>query len=285
MQLSKALALGILLSASLTGQNLISVTTVTVKPEKRQAFDALAAKLADLNRRHGGGNPIAMEPYYGPRHTIRFVSFYGTAAELEAARGQLTGALSKGLGEEGARRLWDQLNATLESTYVELRRRAPALSHRMPEDRAGQMKLLGQSRFLWVRTNVLKSGVVSDFSELQKRMKDAMQKAGDPEPLAVSSSLTGTTTYYWIRYLKSLADLDRFAKFSLSAAMSADAYREWSRRRGGMTLARDTEIVRFIPQLSNPPEEVVQADPTFWKPQPPPAQPAKPRQQVAPAKK
>ena len=284
MQLLKPLVLGILLSACTAGQNLISVSTFTVEPEKRQAFDALVGKLADLCRRNGGPEWIAMEAYYGPRHIIRTVSYYGTMADIDTSRGLLTAAVLKGLGQEGARGFWGELNSTYESAYVELRRRHPALSHGMPEDRAGFMKLLGQSRLLWVRRNVLKSGVSGDFEESMKTLKDAMQKAGYPGPFSVSSSLTGTTTYYWVRFLKSFADLEALAKYSLSKAMGASAYREWSRKRGEMTQERDTEILRLIPQLSNPPAEVVQADPEFWKAQPPLPPPPKPRKEAAPKK-
>lgn len=56
---------------------------------------------------------------------------------------------------------------------------------------------------------------------------------------------------------------------TLPQALGTDGYQRYQKTVADTVLNTETIIYRFLPELSNPPEEVASASPDFWKPKPP----------------
>ena len=53
----------------------------------------------------------------------------------------------------------------------------------------------------------------------------------------------------------------------MQKAVASTAYRNFMKVTGDAVAMTNWEIHRLRPELSNPPDEIVNADPSFWKPQ------------------
>ena len=83
----------------------------------------------------------------------------------------------------------------------------------------------------------------------------------------MSQSVAGEApgTFQIVNLIKSLGDLDTIK--SLQQARG-DTYKDYQKAVEDMVDRVDIVIGRFVPDLSNPPDEVVAADPDFWRPKP-----------------
>ena len=90
----------------------------------------------------------------------------------------------------------------------------------------------------------------------------------------VSQSAAGQNgaVYYITGFGKSMGDLDTPGLQQLLG----NRYAQYSTMSAENVLGVETIISRYLPELSNPPEEIVAADPAFWTPKPK-AAPAKPK--------
>ncbi len=271
-----ALAVSMLLTVAVAGQeNYLDVFVVRVKPEKRADFDAVNKKIADANRRNKGDTWVAMETMYGEGNVVTLISTRHSYAEAEKGYEGFLGALNKAYGSAGAAKLLQDSNNCTLSSRSEMRRRRWDLSANAPQDAAAQAKLVGETRYIRTVFVHVRPGHVLDVEAQIKDVKAAWEKANPQLPLLVSQADAGQhgTVFYVSRLQSSLAGLD--TGVPLPQAMGEEGYRKFLSTSAESLQGTETVINHFLPELSNPPEEVVAASPDFWRPKPKPA--AKPK--------
>jgi hypothetical protein len=260
---------------------------VHVKPGKRAAFDALTKKLVAANRDHQGDKWVALDTVYGKINTVRFVSVRQSYGDIEKGNAAFDGAVEKALGRPGMKKLFEDLaNCSADSRGVLLRRR-PDLSSNMPADTAAEFKVVGKAR--WVRTIriVVRIGQGPRFEELAKEVKMATEKADPNDHTWISQSAAGdrASVYYVSEFQNSLAGFD--GARTLPQLLGNGAYQNLLKTASEIVQSEETTLSQFVPALSNPPVDIVNAAPDFWRPKaaaPKPAA-AKPAARKAPAKK
>lgn len=273
-----ALALAMALAVAAAGQGqdeYLEVFTARVKPEKRAAFDAIIKKMVDANRRHKGDTWITGDVTYGEHNTVLFISFRRNYAALEPAFNAFMGALGKAYGP-GAAKIFQDFNDCVVSSRSEVRRRRWDLSRNAPSDPAAAARMAGEAR--WVRTTItrLRPGRLGDYTAQLQAYKAAAEKATPMFTAFVTQSASGQqgTVFYSTTVHKSLAELDRTGT-PLQQLLGEQGFQRYVRTLQESVLSTETLIYRFVPELSNPPEEVAAVAPDFWRPKPPAAKPAK----------
>jgi hypothetical protein len=164
-------------------------------------------------------------------------------------------------------------NNTVVSTRSELRRRRLDLSVNAIADPAGMLKKVGESR--WIRTTTMRvrPGHLAEIEEQLKAVASALGSSG--KMFLVSQSAAGSAGAFYITSLaKSMTEFDDAV--NLRKALGDSGYRPYTEVLARAVASTDSIISRFVPELSNPPEGVVNADPGFWKPKPAPAAKSKP---------
>jgi hypothetical protein len=190
-------------------------------------------------------------------------------------------ALTQSLGPMADKLLRD-LGAWSTSYHTEIRRRRWDLSVHPPSTAADLYKLVGQSR--WIRTLKvdLKPGKNAEYIAAWKPFQAELAKMQPAPTVLVSESVTGTPAIFVGLYYKSMAQMDTEAA-AVQKALASDAYQGLGRATSNSVNQSTWEIFRVRPDLSNPPEEIVSADPAFWTPKPP--APPKPKAEAPPEKK
>lgn len=274
-----ALALALLLSVAAAGQmqeGYLDYFIAKVKPEKRAEFDALIKRMVDSNRRHKGDAWLTTETVYGEHNTVYFGSLRRNYAEMEQGFGAFMGALNKAYGPAGTAKLMQDFNNCLVSSRSEVRRRRPDLSANAPADAAALSKLIGESR--WARTVIVRvrPGRLGDYQAQLQTNKAAAEKATPRITTLISQSAGGQqgTVFYITTLRSSLAGFDT-AGTPLPQLLGQQGYQKYLATARESVLSTETIINRFVPELSNPPEEIVSASPDFWRPKPAPAAKAK----------
>jgi len=193
------------------------------------------------------------------------------------------GALNKSYGSAGAGRLMQEFNNCLIGSRGEVRVRRPDLSRNVPADMAGLLKLVGESR--WTRTILLRvrPGRAGEYVEQARAVKAALDKAGSRSVVSVSESATGQqgTVFYITTLSSSMGGFDPTGP-GLRQAMGEEAYQKYLKTIQEAVLNTESILLRFLPELSNPPEEVVSAEPSFWRPKPAAAPKPKPAEAAKP---
>lgn len=248
----------------------LDVFVAKVKPEKRAEFDAVMKKIVDANRRHKGDVWIAAETIYGDWNTVYFTSLRQNYAEAEKAFEGFFGALAKAAGgQAGGAKMWQDVNNCLAGSRAELRRRRMDLSSNAPTDAAATLKLVGESR--WVRTTMVRvrAGRTADVEDQLKALKSAREKGAGGPPTLVSQSGPGQagTVFYITTLASSMAAFDT-ATPPAQQVLGESGYQRFMQVVREAVLSTETIINRYVPELSNPPEQVVSAAPDFWKPKP-----------------
>jgi hypothetical protein len=246
----------------------LDVYIVRVKPEKVTDFTAIAKKTVDANRRYNGDHWLTQTVVYGEGDTYAFVSLRQDYAGIDTASEAFMNALSKAYGKEAADKMLHDWESCLISSRNELRKRRPDLSRKAPGDMAAYAKLVGGSRVL--RTNVVhvRPGHVADFEAMLKDVKAAGEQVESTQPLLVSQGVEGTkgTTFY-ISALRS--GLDGFDKNpTIREILGEEGYKKFLQENAESVEGVESMILRFSPELSNPPEEIMAAAPDFWRPKP-----------------
>jgi hypothetical protein len=239
------------------------------------------------NQEHPGDNWVAIETVYGEGNTISFTSLRQSYGAIEKANGAFMGAVEKAMGHPGMEKLFQDLaSCTAESQSV-LAHRRPDLSSNMPSDPAAEAKIVGNTR--WIRTTriVVRIGMGARFEELAKQVKAATEKADPNAHSWISQSAAGDrpTVYYVSQLQNSLAGFD--GSPDLSKIMGNDAYQNLLKTASEVIQTEEITLSQFVPALSNPPADIVNAAPDYWRPKPamPKAAVAKPAASAAPAKK
>lgn len=254
-----------------------------VKPEKRAEFDAVSKRIAEANRRHKGDTWLASEVIFGDGDTIYFTSVRENYGAVEKGYGSFMEALAKaGGGPAGAGKLMQEFESCLVSSRAELRRRRVDLSTNAP-DPAAVEKMVGQAR--WLRTVIVhvRPGRAVEYADALKEMKAAIEKGDPKRTTLVSQSAAGQhgVTFYLTMLARSMSEFDDLQP--LPKVVGEEALQQFGKVAREATLGNEVMISRFVPELSNPPEEIAAAAPDFWRPKPRPAMTkAKPKAEEAP---
>jgi hypothetical protein len=258
-----ALAVG---QAQQAQENYLDVFTVQVKPEKRADFDAISKKIAAANRQNKGDTWIAMETVYGPGDRVSFVSTRNSYGEVESAMGEFMGALQKTYGKAATDKMFQDLSQCTVSSRSEIRRRRWDLSSNAPSDPAAYAHLLGESR--WLRTTMVhvRPGEVATYEAMMKDLKAAREKASPPLTVLVSQAVAGQegTVFYVTTLQSSLAGFDGIP--SMQKTLGDEGYAKFLKANADAVSGTETVINRFLPELSNAPEQVASIAPDFWTP-------------------
>ncbi len=258
-----ALAVG---QAQQAQESYLDVFTVQVKPEKRTDFDAISKKIAAANRQNKGDTWLAMETTYGPGNRVTFISTRNSYGEVETAMGTFMEALQKTYGRAATDKMFQELNQCTLSSRSEIRRRRWDLSSNAPSDPAAFAKLLADSR--WLRTTAVhvKPGEAAAFEASMKDVKAAREKASPPVTTLVSQAVAGQegTVYYVTMLQSSLAGFDSIPL--TQQTLGEEGYAKFLKANAEAVSSTETVINRFLPDLSNAPEQVAAAAPDFWRP-------------------
>jgi hypothetical protein len=238
---------------------------VKVKPEKRAEFDAINKKIAVLNRRNKGDVWLASENMYGEANVVTFVSLRSGFGDVQKGFELFMGALAKPGGKAAAEKMFQDFNNTVVSTRSEMRRRRPDLGTNVPSNAADTAGVIGKARFLYMVTVRVRPGRALGFEDQIKMVRDARAKGGQKQTWLVSQSLVGQqgTSFYITRPLVALGDIDSAPGLS---QVLGDGYLQYQKGLADNTFSTEITIGRYLPELSNPPAEIVAADPTFWNP-------------------
>jgi len=280
----KRIALGsavavVLLTALAFGQaaeQYLDVYIAQVKPDKRADFDALNKRMVAANRQNKGDTWITMETMYGPANRVTFISTRDGYADVEKGMDAFEGALQKALGKTATDKMMQEYSQCLVSVRTELRRRRWDLSSNAPADAAAMSKMLGESRWLRTATVRVKPGQVAVFEGLLKDLKTAREKASPPVTTLVSQAVAGQegTVFYITLLEKSLAGFEGIP--SVQQLLGDEGYAKYLKTNADVVDRTETVINRFLPELSNVPEQVAAASPDYWTPKPVVAAKSKP---------
>jgi hypothetical protein len=261
----------VLLAAFAAGQaqeQYLDVFTVQVKPEKRADFDAITKKIVAANRQNQGDAWLAMETVYGRGDRVSFISIRQSYGDIEKATGTFYGAMQKAYGKAGTDKVFQDFSQCVVSSRSEFRRRRWDLSSNAPADAAAMSKLLGESR--WLRTTAVqvRPGQTVAFEALLKDLKAAREKASPPQTALVSQAVAGQegTVFYVTVLQNSLAGFDTFP--SAQQTLGDEGYAKFLKTSADVVSDTETMINRFLPDLSNAPEDVVAVAPDYWTPKP-----------------
>jgi hypothetical protein len=264
-----SIAVTVLLAVSSAGQtrdNYLDFYIVKVKPEKRADFDIAAKKIVDANRRGHGDNWLAFETLYGDTNTVYFVSSRKDMAAIDTASESFIKAMKETLGQSYQSVFRDMDNATL-SARGEIRRRRWDLSTNMPESQDELNKHTGQARFIRTTMIRVRPGHAMQFEELSRMLGAANAKADPQRRIAMSQVVAGQTgtVYYASDLQPTIGALEMTA--STREAMGDENWTKFQQGVAEHILSTESMIAKFLPELSNPPEAIVNVTRDFWMPQ------------------
>jgi hypothetical protein len=244
----------------------LDVFVVKVAPGKRAAFEAATKRIMQTNQANNGDRWIAMETVYGESDTVSFVSTRQGYGDIEKGMNAFYQAMGKGLGPAGTQKVFQEFGSATAGGRAEIRLRRWDLS--AAADPAGRNKIVGEAR--WLRTTIVhvKPGHQLQFEELARTAKAALESAKPPQTVFVSQAVAGQhgTVFYITSLQKSLADFDNLTP--LPQLMGAEGFRNFQTQVAEHVIKSETVINRFLPELSNPPDEVAAVAPDFWRPKP-----------------
>ena len=253
----------------------LDVDIAKVKMGKRLEFNAINKRMVELNRKHKGDTWLAYSIIYGEPNTIYFVSTRTNWAGAEEGTNAFEGAISKALGAAGMQKMFNDWDATVESERAEFRRRRLDLSASVPADAAAYYQLIGQARYLRTAIVHVRPGRILDYEAQLKLNKDAQERANPGIATLVSQGVAGQPTgvFYITTLVKSLGDLDKIKPLQ---EVLGSSYARYQQAVAESVAGTEIIIARFLPELSNPQDEIVAVDPKYWRPAPPPPTPPKP---------
>ena len=254
----------------------LDILIVNVKPDRRADFDLVSRKIADANRKAKGDAWIAAEVEYGQGYTVYFISSRKDYAAIDSGTTAFTGAIKEAYGPGGMKKMEADFNLDVASTRSELRRRRWDLSINVPKDADAYAKLVGGAR--WLRTSriVVRPGHEPEFEDAVKQAKSALEQSNPSWPYLVSQTVAGEpgAVYYVSTLQPSLTAFDSAP--SLRKILGDEAFLKWEKGAADYETTSETLLLRFLPELSNPPEDVSKGSPDFWHPKPVAAAKAKP---------
>jgi hypothetical protein len=273
---------GVLLAApSLRAQGTyLDIYIAKAKPEKATDLEALARKIADINRHNNGDHVLAMETLYGDGYTYVFTTQRQDYADVDRGGDAFMAALNKGLGKQASEKLLSDWNSCLVSSHSELRLRRPDLSSKSPKDPQSFAKLVGESRVLRTITVRVRPGHLSEFEALLKDVNAHADRNPDTRPVLVSQLVEGGQgDVYYISFLRSsLGGMDK--EPTLKDILGEEGLAKFEKGIGETAAASQSAIYRFRPDMSYPPQEVSDVAADYWQPKPTVTAAAKPKAKV-----
>jgi hypothetical protein len=270
---------GVLLAApSLRAQGTyLDIYIAKAKPEKATDLEALARKIADINRHNNGDHVLAMETLYGDGYTYVFTTQRQDYSDVDKGGDAFMAALNKGLGKQASEKLLSDWNSCLVSSHSELRLRRPDLSSKFPKDPQSFAKLVGESRVLRTITVRVRPGHLSEFEALLKDVNAHADRNPDTRPVLVSQLVEGGEgDVYYISFLRSsLGGMDK--EPTLKDILGEEGLAKFEKGIGETAAASQSAIYRFRPDMSYPPQEVSDVAADYWQPKPTVAAAAKPK--------
>ena len=247
----------------------LDVLVVKVRPEKRADFDAINKKIAEANRQNQGDTWIAMETAYGENNTVTFISQRRNYGEIEKGLDAFMGALNKAFGKDGAEKLMQDFNNTIESSRSEVRQRRWDLTGNPPADAAAAAKTIGEARSVYTIIVHARPGQEPSFEALIKDINAAAKRSNNPGPAPWISELDAggrSSTYYISWLMKSMGEIDHFTP--LPQILGEEGMQKFLQGVRESEQSSESIINRFLPELSNPLPEIAVAAPDFWNPKP-----------------
>ena len=257
--------------------NYLDVYIAKAKPEKAVEMEALARKIADVNRHNNGDHVLAMETVYGEGYTYVFVTQRQDYADVDKGGEAFMAALNKGLGKQAAEKLLADWNNCLISSHSELRLRRPDLSSKFPKDPQSFAKLVGESRVLRTISVRVRPGHHADFEALLKDINAHADRNSDTRPVFVSEVVEGEQAdTFQISFLRnSLGGMDK--EPTLKDILGEEGLAKFEKTIGETEAGSQSAIYRFRPDMSYPPQEISDVAADYWQPKPVVAAVAKPK--------
>jgi len=244
----------------------LDVYIVKAKPEKLADFQAIMKKWADASRKYNGDTWIAMETVYGEGNVYQFTSTRKDYADLDKANEIEGAAMKKAFGKEMNDKMGRDFENCVAWSRTELRRRRWDLGTKAPTDAAAYAKLIGESRVLRTTAVHIRPGHVPEFEAMLKEIKEAADKIPNVQPSFISQVIEGTkgATFYVSSLRTSLGGFDKNP--TLREILGEENFKKFQHMNTEAVEEADSTLLRFSPELSNPPEEVASASADFWHP-------------------
>lgn len=242
----------------------LEVSKARVKPERLKEWEDGVKKLIDIQRRLKGDHWLTLSTEFGDSGSFLISTARENFAASQTGMDAFMKALKEGMGTLGEKLMYD-LTAASVSFKSEMRRRRYDLSVNPPADAAAMTNLVGHAR--WIRTVRLdvKPGRAPEYIEAWKQFQAELQQVSPPITALVSESITGTPALTVGMYYKSMAQIDE-QNSAVQKAVSTPAYQNLMKVSSEALAMTNWEIHRVRPELSNPTDEIVATDPSFWKP-------------------
>jgi len=244
----------------------LDVYIVKVKPEKVAEFHALTKKWVDANRRYNGDRWLTLETVYGEGNVYQFSSTRKDYAEIDKISEAGMLAANKAFGKEAAQKMEQDFANCLVWSRSELRRRRWDLSRKAPSDPEAYAKLVGESRLLRTTAVHIRTGHTAEFEALLKEVKEAGEKNADTRPVFVSQVIEGSkgTTFYVSTFRSSMGGFDH--NLTTRELLGEEGFRKFQHINADTVETAESSLLRFAPELSNPPDEVAKVATDFWRP-------------------
>jgi quinol monooxygenase YgiN len=240
---------------------------VKVRPEKRADFDGVMKKIAEANRKNHGDQWLAFQTEYGENNTVYFASSRKDFAAIDSANDTFMKAMKESFGP-GYESMLREIDACAVGTRGELHKRRWDLSFNPPANAEDSTRQLGEARWLRVSSLHIRPGHTLEFENLLREMKETIEKNSPSHTTLVSQMVAGGAggvTYYFSVVQPTLGGFDS-ATTSIRELLGDEAYKEHQDQLAEMVVGTDTMLARFLPELSNPPEEIVNVSSDFWTP-------------------
>ena len=244
----------------------LDVFIAKVKPEKVADFQALTKKWVDANRRFNGDRWLASEAVYGEGNVYQFTSTRKDYAEIDKVNEAGMLAANKAFGKDAAQKMGQDWTNCLVWSRTELRHRRWDLSRKAPKDAEAYAKFIGESRLLRSTAVHIRPGRVADFEALMKDVKEAGEKNPDTAPVFVSQVVEGGkgATFYLSTLRSSMGGFDHNP--SAKEILGDEGFKKLQQIVAETYETTESTLYRFVPELSNPPDDVAKVASDFWRP-------------------
>ena len=260
----------------------LDVFIAKVKPEKVADFQALTKKWVDANRRFNGDRWLASEAVYGEGNVYQFTSTRKDYAEIDKVNEAGMLAANKAFGKDAAQKMGQDWTNCLVWSRTELRHRRWDLSRKAPKDAEAYAKFIGESRLLRSTAVHIRPGRVADFEALMKDVKEAGEKNPDTAPVFVSQVVEGGkgATFYLSTLRSSMGGFDHNP--TAKEILGDEGFKKLQQIVAETYETTESTLYRFVPELSNPPDDVAKVASDFWRPKALVVAAAKPRTAMEP---
>jgi hypothetical protein len=252
----------------------IRVTHYDLKVAKDAEFGNLVRQVrTTLQSANADYHWIAAEPITGHGGRVGILGFYDSFAQMDAAtKTFMTNAGALMQKAEFNNGVAD----ALQGTHSVILRFDPELS--INADKTD----LAHATYWALVTVHVKMGAGDDYETIRKERKELAQKAGVDFTQLVYHVVAGSAvgTYYLIRPLTTLADLDKDYTDAFKTVYTDSVKRDINELTRKTIDSVETTIIRMAPELSRAPETLRAANADFWTPKEPETMVAQ-----APAKK